>query len=1122
MFRVNLATGDLCLAVAGWMFPTALSLELSRAYSTATPDAAPLGPHWKLWDPEYLDEQGSQISFHSGGQAIAQFESVGAPPADGDAFSIAIEANGQYLVTDRQQGKRYRLSKLGLPQLQVELTDRYGNTMVRRYDVRGQLVELIDSDQRKFRLTYAADRLTEIVLVAGSSTETDETVLACEYDTLGQLVRTRDWPNVVREYQYVDGKMVRFTNPLGGTHFAAFDDTGRCRTVWEQDGVRSYAYEYDTERRQTTLRNRNGHVQLFRFNEQNALIESVNPLGASRQLLRDIDGSLIAELGPDGSVIGSWHVATGENQVTQLDPLGAVTIIQFNDDGAIKSVTDVAENQWTYEYDERGDVATALTPAGSWQFEYAPQGDLHRVVDAGGGQLKITHENRHRRTTVVDAANQTEKLEYDRWGRLVKAYNGRGWGYDIEYSGGTHELRFSDKQYERFTYDVLNNLTQYEDAIGRRWRYHYDAFGRMIEATDPLQKTVKYSYDCEGRIEQVANEAHVTFTTAYDAAGKIVQQTDFGHSSRQYVYDATGKLRQIVTGDGKQIAVDTDAASQMVGLDTETAGYQRNAFDQAGRRTRIETAGATLEFAYDALGRVVQEVVDGDAVDYSYGWHELPVEIKTKRRRVNYNYDVAKNLCTASDDRGLQINFQEDPATLTTTADYGSGWQVSRRYDERSHLIEQVVRRNGSEVIGETYRYDAAGNLLERVRRGGERLEFTHSSRRELVECRLDGVVARRYRYDDAGNITETINGDVEYLPGNRLRQWSGAEIKYDGDGRPVEKISDSERCSYEFDFAGQIVEARRAEGVSSYTYDGIARRLKWSTPLGSGTTRWACDWLLDEVHEDGTQLAYVVHPIRQVVLAVAIDNIWYLVVTDQHGEATDLLNMETGQSAWKSLPMGFDSQVVHDHLQGHWRVRGIGQIADPDSELIYQRARYYVPEIGRFFSPDPLSVAAGWNVYSYCLNQPLRYIDPTGLCPTLSESDCSQLRNNIRNRATSVETRWQEMQTPVSILPWSTPPALPKGGIYAAPILAADNSVVPAGSKSKGSLETHIDAYQQEQKGLKRTMQEYHAGGCREYETPAERAEMRAMGKWQNKKIELPTYPLKNAPPDIRAKLGI
>ena len=56
------------------------------------------------------------------------------------------------------------------------------------------------------------------------------------------------------------------------------------------------------------------------------------------------------------------------------------------------------------------------------------------------------------------------------------------------------------------------------------------------------------------------------------------------------------------------------------------------------------------------------------------------------------------------------------------------------------------------------------------------------------------------------------------------------------------------------------------------------------------------------------------------------------------------------------------------------------GRRYDPKSELYYYRARYYNAEIGRFLQPDPIGYIDGMNMYAYVGNNPLTWIDPSGL----------------------------------------------------------------------------------------------------------------------------------------------
>ena len=51
----------------------------------------------------------------------------------------------------------------------------------------------------------------------------------------------------------------------------------------------------------------------------------------------------------------------------------------------------------------------------------------------------------------------------------------------------------------------------------------------------------------------------------------------------------------------------------------------------------------------------------------------------------------------------------------------------------------------------------------------------------------------------------------------------------------------------------------------------------------------------------------------------------------------------------------------------------------DDETGLCYNNQRYFDPEVGRYITADPL--AESLNLYTYCYNNPGRYVDPFGLC---------------------------------------------------------------------------------------------------------------------------------------------
>jgi len=61
--------------------------------------------------------------------------------------------------------------------------------------------------------------------------------------------------------------------------------------------------------------------------------------------------------------------------------------------------------------------------------------------------------------------------------------------------------------------------------------------------------------------------------------------------------------------------------------------------------------------------------------------------------------------------------------------------------------------------------------------------------------------------------------------------------------------------------------------------------------------------------------------------------------------------------------------------------------------------ARQYDPAIGRFTTPDPLAEKHyNWSPYAYCLNNPMRFNDPTGMTEEERLAAVNQIRSLIGN----------------------------------------------------------------------------------------------------------------------------
>ncbi len=143
-----------------------------------------------------------------------------------------------------------------------------------------------------------------------------------------------------------------------------------------------------------------------------------------------------------------------------------------------------------------------------------------------------------------------------------------------------------------------------------------------------------------------------------------------------------------------------------------------------------------------------------------------------------------------------------------------------------------------------------------------------------------------------------------------------------------------------------------------------------------AGTVRYVFD--LDgniiEEHRGDELIRYVFR--RGKHLAKITPDGTYYYGTDRLGSTTVMFDGE-GSVVWQGDVSPF-GELVSSEGSIEERVKFTGKDYDEAAGLYYFNARWYDAELGRFTTEDPARDGLNW--YVYVRNNPLRFVDPTGL----------------------------------------------------------------------------------------------------------------------------------------------
>ncbi|MBU3134630.1 hypothetical protein KPL40_19705, partial [Clostridium gasigenes] len=450
--------------------------------------------------------------------------------------------------------------------------------------------------------------------------------------------------------------------------------------------------------------------------------------------------------------------------------------------------------------------------------------------------------------------------------------------------------------------------------------YNYDANYQIIDITKGGVKQLAYTYDELGNKKSITDSKKFSTSYTYDKINRL-NTINFSGKLITYNYDNNGNNKSIVYPGGNVENIVYDKDNRISNID-----------NVIGSGKSISKS----EYSYYDNSLLKSKKDNSGTTNYEYNKNGVITKVTSPENIVQYNYDLVNNRITES-----EINISNHPSGYIAKDGKETQYRSEESkylYDNNNKLIsvtENMKDDKNNNILQKTinYYYDNNGNQLK------ENSLYTDKS------LNATSVIS---------NNTYTIN---QFDGFNRMKK--------------VDITKNNSISTSEFSYNGDDLRVKKAykdssvNNTTNYLFDGQ-------------------DLMLESNDKGEVQNRYIKG--NKYVSKIDSTNKISYYMYNGHGDVVQTID-EVGNVENKYKYDSFGNLTVSEE-KSYNPIRYSGEYYDNNIGLHYLKARYYNSKIGRFISEDsyegedsnPLSL----NRYTYCNNEPLLNIDPTGhnTCP--------------------------------------------------------------------------------------------------------------------------------------------
>ncbi|HEY0924141.1 toxin TcdB middle/N-terminal domain-containing protein [Rheinheimera pacifica] len=694
--------------------------------------------------------------------------------------------------------------------------------------------------------------------------------------------------------------------------------------------------------------------------------------------------------------------------------------------GAYVRITQVTDGQAEQQQflDKFGRAIASKTQLsdGTWSVStttYDSQGRPDKTYEPGKGAASTLFSQAH----------------YDNLGRVYSTSLASGGTSSIEYQGLTVVETDPNNKTKRTTNNYLGQSKQVEDHSGNKLLYSYDAFGNLDTVTavsgNISSVRTKNMYDAYGRKYQMTDQDKGIWSYVYNAFGELLSQTNANNQVTTFNYDAIGRQnrRQDPSGTtcweygSSAVSYNLNKLVRVRSFDSNVACdtavtpayeeiYSYNSRGLASGKL-VRTAGSSFRISstYDSYNRL-------NLLTYP-SWSLNPADDVVIKH--HYDNGALTKLIDNQTNRVYQQVSAINARGQATKVTYANGVTEDRAFYAHSGWLDTLtVKRGSTHVHNMDYNYDYVGNVSQRQldfgsvgSQAGFTEVFGYDDLHRVTSRTISAVsgssgynslpaalkMNESYRYDNFGNMTFKTNvGNYCYDNSKTNRLLAvGTTTSCTGTGA----------YTFGYDNNGNVT----LDGKRSFTYTAFDKPSR--VTQGANRTDFAYGpdrqmfRRIDVRDNKTTDTLYIDGAYERANLPTGVtEHKFYVgnaVITKRSNNAHDEYYLhKDGQGSTTSITNASGAllqQFIYDPWGKQYSVNTnsvFNTYSNPgtskgytghnmvnDFEVIHMGGRIYNPILGRFMQADPFIQAPSnlqnYNRYSYVLNNPMSYTDPSG-----------------------------------------------------------------------------------------------------------------------------------------------